>query len=250
MSWLTKTLTSTLGRKLSMAITGLFLVSFLLVHVAGNIQLFYNDGGYAFNVYTKFMTTNPIIRVMEIVLVAGFVVHIYTAWALTQMNKNARPQKYAFELKPTKDVSWFSRNMGLSGTIVLIFLVVHLQNFWYTYKFGEMKYHVYNEVSHELIHQGVDKDFTPQQGEVVLKDMFGVVATTFKDIPAIAVLYIVAMVLLAFHLNHGFQSAFRTLGIDHKKYNPLINSLGGIVSYVIPALFALMPLYFLIVYKG
>ena len=124
---------SSLGKKYLMAITGLFLCSFLIIHFLGNIALFTNP--VQFNEYTRFMSSNPIIRVMEIVLVAGFLTHIIDAIMLTRANKKAQPVKYAMDKKQS---SWYSRNMGLTGTIILVFLILHLQSFWYEYKFGEV----------------------------------------------------------------------------------------------------------------
>lgn len=223
MGWITDTLTSSIGRKMSMSLTGLFLVSFLFVHLSGNFLLFKNDGGEAFNVYSHFMSTNTVIRVLEIGLLLGFLIHIYTAFVLTNRNKAARPIGYAVSNNNRK-VSWFSKNMGLSGSIVLVFLILHLQNFYWRYHNWDIP--------------------TMMVGEEELKDMYFLVATVFKNEWWYSVLYLVAMVLLGFHLNHGFQSAFRTLGIDHKKYTPIITGLGVIISVVLPLGFATMPLYF------
>lgn len=222
MSWVTQTLTSTIGRKLVMALTGMFLISFLFVHLSGNLLLFRGDGGKAFNEYSHFMSSAGIIRVLEIVLLFGFIIHIYTSYILTRRNQKARPQAYAYS-KPAANSSWFSRNMGLSGVIVLIFLITHIQNFWYRYKFGD---------------PGVD-----QWGN---KDMYGLVVRVFGQEWWLSILYIAAMVLLSFHLNHGFQSAFQTLGIRHKKYTPLIEKIGLVVAILVPAGFAAFPLYFLL----
>lgn len=209
-----------------MALTGLFLVSFLLVHLIGNFQLFAGDGGEAFNKYTKFMTTSPIIRVMEIFLVLGFVAHIWIAIVLTRQNKAARPVKYAYEA-PNPGVSWFSKNMGLSGSIILVFLIIHLIDFYGAYHYG-------SEIG------------TVTYGDMEYKNMFGIVKEEFQEEWWTSVVYVLAMVLLGFHLNHGFQSAFRTFGIEHKKYTPTIQGLSVLLSILIPAGFASMPLFFLL----
>ncbi len=226
MSWITQTLTSTIGRKLVMSLTGLFLVSFLFVHLSGNLLIFRGDGGQAFNQYSYFMSTAGIIRVLEIVLVLGVVIHVYTSIVLTRRNQSARPQRYAYS-DPSANSSWFSRNMGLSGSIVFIFLVAHIQNFWYRYKFSD------------------DVPVRTYDG-VEMKDMFWIVQTVFEQQWWISILYVIAMVLLAFHLNHGFQSAFQTLGIRHRKYTPIIEKLGLFISILIPAGFAAFPIYFLL----
>ena len=223
MSWITDTLSSSIGRKVSMSLTGLFLVSFLFVHLSGNFLLYKDDGGDAFNVYSHFMSTNSVIRVFEIGLLLGFLIHIYSAFLLTKRNKSARSIGYSVANSNPK-VSWFSKNMGLSGSIVLVFLVLHLQNFYWRYHNWDIP--------------------TRMVGEEQLKDMHYLVVTIFKNEWWYSVLYILAMVLLGFHLNHGFQSAFRTLGLDHKKYTPTIVFVGKLISIVLPIGFASFPIYF------
>lgn len=211
---------SSLGRKILMAVTGLFLCSFLVVHFIGNIALFTDP--QQFNEYTRFMSTNSVIRVMEIVLVLGFVAHIADAVMLTQKNSSARPEKYAMDKKRS---NWFSRNMGITGSIILAFLVLHLQSFWYEYKFGDVASVTYD-------------------GEKI-KDMYTIVKTAFAQ-PWYSVLYVVAMALLGMHLNHGFQSAFQSLGLNHKGYTPTIKKVGTLFAVVITLGFISFPIYFLI----
>jgi succinate dehydrogenase / fumarate reductase cytochrome b subunit len=210
---------SSLGRKYLMAITGLFLCSFLLVHLIGNVAL-YTDP-VKFNEYTRFMSSNPLIRVMEIILVVGFLAHIIDAVLLTKANKAAQPVKYAMD---KKNSSWYSRNMGLTGSIILAFLVLHLQSFWYQYKFGEVVY------------------VLDSNGESI-KDMYTIVITAFQQ-SWYAGIYVIAMVLLGSHLNHGFQSAFQSVGLRHKKYTPTIKKLGTAFSVLITLGFISFPIYF------
>lgn len=221
MSWLTETLSSTLGRKLLMALTGLFLVSFLIVHLSGNFQLLMNDEGEAFNAYAKFMTTNPLIKAASYILYSGILLHVIYAIVLAIKNKSARPVKYARTSSSPK-VSWNSRNMGLLGTIILIFLVIHLRNFWYEMHWGEI---------------GVDMNGN--------RDLYSVVTAAFAQ-PLYVLLYIVSMVGLAFHLAHGFSSAFQTLGWNHPKYSSLISKLGLAISILIPIGFAIIPIFLFI----
>jgi succinate dehydrogenase / fumarate reductase cytochrome b subunit len=209
-----------------MALTGLFLVSFLFVHLSGNLLIFRGDGGQAFNEYSHFMSTAGIIRVLEIVLVLGIAIHVYTSYVLTRRNQKARPQAYAYS-NPSANSSWFSRNMGLSGSIVLIFLITHIQNFWYRYKFG-------------------DDVPTRTYDGVQIKDMYWIVQDVFTNQWWLSILYILAMVLLSFHLIHGVQSAFQSLGIRHTKYTPLIQKAGLVLAILFPAAFAAFPLYFLL----
>ena len=213
---------SSLGKKYLMAITGLFLCSFLVIHFLGNITL-YTDP-VQFNEYTRFMSSNPIIRVMEIVLVAGFLTHIIDAVMLTRANKKAQPVKYAMDKKQS---SWYSRNMGLTGSVILAFLVLHLQSFWYGYKFGSPAY-------------ATDSAGLP------IKDMFTMVVEAFGQF-WYSGLYVVAVTLLGIHLNHGFQSAFQSIGLRHKKYTPTIKMLGTAFSILITLGFISFPIYFFII---
>jgi succinate dehydrogenase / fumarate reductase, cytochrome b subunit len=222
MSWFTKTFSSSIGRKIVMSITGLFLCSFLVVHLIGNLQLFNNDGGQAFNVYSHFMGHNPVIRVMEFVLLAGFVFHIWDAVALTRRNKAARPVAYAVN-HSEQNSNWSSRNMGLLGTVILVFLIIHLYNFFLPTKTG-----------------GLDKVMIDG---VMVDNLYIRVAESFK-IWWYVVLYVISMIALAYHLMHGFQSAFQTLGLNHKKYTPAIKGFGYAFSIIVCLGFAAMPLYF------
>lgn len=222
MSWFTKTFSSTIGRKLVMSITGLFLCSFLVVHLIGNLQLFNDDGGQAFNIYSEFMGHNMLIRTMEFVLLAGFVFHIWDAVAITRRNQSARKVKYAYN-RPQDNSNWSSRNMGLLGTVILVFLLIHLYSFFLPTKTGKLE--------QVLI-----------DGELV-DDLYSHVVLAFKN-PLYVLLYVVSMVALAYHLIHGFQSAFQTLGLNHKKYSPAIRSFGVIFSILVCLGFVSMPLYF------
>jgi succinate dehydrogenase / fumarate reductase cytochrome b subunit len=131
MKWFLDLFSSTLGRKVVMALTGLFLILFLLIHLIGNLQLLKGDGGHAFNVYADFMSTNPLIQTVSKVNFAFIIFHVIWSILLTRRNRLARgPQGYA--VTNTKSSIWSSRNMGILGTLVLVFIVVHLQNFWAT----------------------------------------------------------------------------------------------------------------------
>lgn len=225
MNGFTKTLTSTLGQKITLSITGLFLLSFLVVHLIGNLMLFKDDNGAAFNAYANFMSTAAVIRMAEVILILGFMSHIYLAWRLTRYNQQVRPQAYVYS-RPAANSSWFSRHMGLSGSMVLIFLLIHLHNFWFQYKF---------QTDIPLV-AGTD-----------YKDMYFLTKTLFQQEWWFSLLYLVAMVFLGFHLAHAFESAFQTLGLQHNKYTPLLQKLGLLVAIVIPTGFAAMPIYFLVI---
>ncbi|NVJ86262.1 MAG: succinate dehydrogenase cytochrome b subunit [Algoriphagus sp.] len=221
MSWVTKTLSSTLGRKLIMALTGLFLILFLTGHVSGNMLLFKGDGGEAFNKYAQFMTTNPAVKILSYLTYISVIAHVIYSILLTRKNKTARPVGYA-ESKASTNSAWSSRNMGVLGTIILIFLVVHMQGFWAKMHWGDMPMVTY-------------------EGETY-KDLYQIVQFAFQNEILVAG-YVIAMGFLSFHLSHGFASAFQTLGLNHVKYSPAIELIGKIYCILVPVLFASMPLY-------
>jgi len=254
-------LNSSVGRKWLMALTGLFLCLFLVVHVSGNLQLFKDDGGMAFNQYSLFMTTFTPIKVVSYLLYATILLHAINGFYLVFRNRKARPVAYESR-KDTRSSSWASRNMGILGTILLIFIVTHMSNFWYQYKFGEIgwKTYIVEATTGKLINQEsmTAADAAAQNLQactieymgnriIICKDLYAVVEEAFKS-PALSIFYILSMAALSYHLLHGFQSAFQTFGIRRKKYESLIRNTGIVVfGVIIPALFAAMPIYFYLV---
>lgn len=209
---------SSVGKKALMALTGLFLISFLVIHCTINAMIFYNDGGATFSHWGHFMGTNPIIRALEIVLVAGFIVHIVDGLLLWKQNRDARPVKYSYSVAPEKS-KWYSRSMGLLGTLLLIFLVIHTSHFW--------------------IPNRVSQGFTNwEHGEL---DLYGKMLEVFQN-PVVVLIYLFGCVSLFWHLLHGFKSAFQSLGLNHLKYNSAIELAGTAFSIVVPFIFALMPI--------
>lgn len=206
---------SSIGRKFAMGITGLFLISFLLVHCTINALIFVNDGGETFNKAAEFMATNVFIRTMEVVLFLGIIWHIVEALILTMSNNKARPIKYEVT-NGNANSKWYSRWMGLLGTLILMFLIIHLKHFWVVSRFTD--------------HISSGEETLFQEMKEVFENLF------------IVVLYVLAMFSLAYHLMHGFASAFQSLGINHKKYTPVIRSLGTAFSVIVPLIFALMPI--------
>ena len=253
MSNFSKTFSSTLGRKLIMCLTGLFLCSFLIIHLTGNFQLFKNDGGLAFNQYAHFMTHFTPIKVVSYLLYSSILVHTIWAIIITQKNKKSRPVAYA--IQPKSGSIWSSRNMGILGTILFVFIVAHMSNFWYEYHWGQTPYVEYRTDLNTGVTTSTAitaSDYTEYVSYVnngveitKSKDLYKEVAYSFKNWWLVA-FYVLAMAALSFHLIHGFQSAFQTLGWNHSKYKPLINFVGvWIFSVIIPIGFAAMPLYFL-----
>jgi succinate dehydrogenase / fumarate reductase, cytochrome b subunit len=209
---------SSIGQKIVSALTGAFLCFFLVVHVSGNLLLFKNDGGSSFNEYATAASSSLLIRSIEIALFAGFGIHIFWGIRVWLYNRRARPKKYA-ENHPSENSSLFSRIMLLSGSIVLFFLVVHLRSFWVPIRFGAQ------ELS--------DYDLVRIAFQSPLYDFF----------------YIICLVLLAFHLRQGFQSAFQTFGL-RSLWLKAIDMAAIIFWLLIPAAFAAMPLYFLLAQGG
>jgi succinate dehydrogenase / fumarate reductase cytochrome b subunit len=220
MKWLLDLFSSSLGRKVLMALTGLFLILFLIVHLIGNLQLLKNDGGAAFNSYAEFMGSNPLIQLVSKGNFAFILLHIIWGIMLTIRNRKARGTVgYA---QPNKSSVWASRNMGLLGTIIFIFLVLHIRHFYAEAHFGNLPTQMYDGKE--------------------AKDLYGQVAIWF-DKGWYVTLYVIAMAALAFHLWHGFTSAFQTLGLNHLKYNPVINFVGKAYAILVPAGFALIPIW-------
>ncbi|MBK8846795.1 MAG: succinate dehydrogenase cytochrome b subunit [Bacteroidetes bacterium] len=251
--------TSSIGRKVLMSLTGLFLVLFLLIHVVGNLQLFRNDDGYAFNTYTILMTSNPLIKTVSYLLYATIVAHAVLALVLTLKNMSARKKGYGQTSGATS--KWSARNMGILGTIILVFIVVHMSNFWYEYKFSEVPWAQYltnletNETTFtditDMVKQMPEKpnfksqEFSAGANKVlIIKNLYHEVKTDFQNELWLVCLYVFSMIALSFHLLHGFQSAFQTLGIRHKTYTPIIKFVGYAFGIIVPILFAAMPLYF------
>jgi succinate dehydrogenase / fumarate reductase cytochrome b subunit len=254
MSEFKQTFNSSLGKKLIMALTGLFLCTFIIVHLGGNLLLFSNDNGYGFNLYANFLTHFPPIEVVAYILYAAIIVHALYALILTVNNRRARPVGYAVVNK--SPASWSSKNMGLLGAILLFFIVVHMRDFWFNYKFTNNI--AYKEYRTDLAtNQTTESDYTPQVAsfehsatvennvEIVrVKDIHASVARSFSNIWYV-ILYVVAMGALSFHLLHGFQSAFRTLGWVHRKYTPIVEFVGTwLFAVIIPLGFAAMPVVY------
>lgn len=214
---------SSLMKKVWMSITGLFLISFLLVHCALNALIFANDGGMLFNQGAHFMGTNIIIRTMEIVLFAGLLAHVVDGLMLFFQNRAARPVKYAYE-KPSASSNWYSRSMAILGTLILLFLILHLYHFWLRTRITGLTIeptHVYFQ-GHKY------------------EDLYGEMKFVFSHL-WVVIIYVLGCISLFWHLLHGFRSAFQSLGLNYTKYKGGIAFVGDLFSVVIPTVFAAMP---------
>jgi succinate dehydrogenase / fumarate reductase cytochrome b subunit len=207
--------TSSLGKKYIMGLTGLFLISFLIVHVGVNSCIFVNDNGATFNTAAHFMSHNWVVRILEIGLFAGIFLHFIQGLLLWKENSAARPIKYAVN-GASANSSWYSRSMGLLGTLLLMFLIIHLSHFWYATK--------------KDLYFGDDNENTYEGIKAVFSKWYFVV------------IYLLGIISLFWHLIQGFQSAFQSLGINHKKYTPIIKCVGVVYSIIVCTLFALMPI--------
>ena len=223
MKWIFKFFTSSIGQKVIMSLTGLFLILFLVVHLIGNLQLLLDDNGLAFNGYAYFMTNNPLILFTSIGLYFFIVLHAIQGILIWLKNRKARVADY--NKTSSSSNSFASRNMASLGLLILVFLGIHMGDFWFKMKNGQLPM---------VDHPDVD---------VKVANLYAAVETSFAEW-WIVLIYVISMIGLALHLNHGFQSAFQTLGLTHKKYTPAINFVGKAYSIVIPTLFAIIPIYY------
>jgi succinate dehydrogenase / fumarate reductase cytochrome b subunit len=210
---------STLTRKMLMALTGLFLCFFLVIHLLGNLQLLLpaERAKESFNSYSHLLSGNIFIKLISYVLYTAIIVHCIDALVITLKNKKTAG-KYAVDNR-AKVSKWYSRNMGILGTIILIFLVFHFKDFWYQYKFGALP--------------------MDEQGN---KDLYTIVIAAYKDWWYV-LFYVLSMFALGYHLLHGFFSAARSLGVYHPKYVSWIRMFGTGYSYATAIGFAVIPIY-------
>jgi succinate dehydrogenase / fumarate reductase cytochrome b subunit len=219
--------TSSVGKKFIMALTGVSLVLFLLVHAGINSCIWANDGGEMFNKAAHFMGSTVVVRILEIGLFAGFIIHIIQGYVLTAQNNNRRPVKYAINYG-NRGSKWYSRSMGLLGTLLLLFLIMHIYHFWVPSRLGGFaNIHTLQPVTY-------------MDGREI-HNLYGEMLTVFQDNIIIVILYLLGCISLAYHLMHGFQSAFRTLGVHNKRYIVLLKTTGYAFSIIVSVVFAMMP---------
>ena len=213
-----------------MGLTGFFLISFLVVHCGVNAMIFFNDGGETFNHWGHFMGSNLIIRTMELGLFAGLILHIVQGLLLWSQNSRAKPVKYKVN-KASTNSKWYSRSMGLLGTLILLFLIMHLYHFWLPSRFGGMgSIHPLNEIALSTEYNGQS-----------VHNLYAEMLTVFQNNLLVTVIYVLGVISLFWHLLHGFQSAFQTFGINNKRYLPIIKAIGIAYSVIICLVFAAMP---------
>ncbi len=211
---------STIFRKTLAGLTGLFLVLFLLGHLLGNLQLFIpgEDGQKQFNEYALFMTTNPAVKILSVLTYSSIILHTVLTLFLVFQSSNARDVKY-LQSSGNANSTWGSKNMAVLGTLILVFIVIHMKSFWYEMHFGVI---------------GLDP-----WGN---KDLHTVTVTAFNELWYV-LFYVLSMVVLAIHLKHGVESVFQTLGIKTRRYVSLIHKAAYGFALIVPAAFASIPIY-------
>lgn len=252
-----------------MALTGLFLCLFLTGHLLGNLQLIFSDGLH-FNQYALFMTTNPAVKILSYLTYFSILFHAFDGILLAVKNRQARPIGYV-KNSPEKNTIWASRNMAVLGSLILIFIVVHMVNFWAVMHFDKdmpvqtitapntsEAYYLTtsgNPIPVSAKEQGLIE--FKNRTEIYRTDNHLKIADAYKDLYKITVdffqdakwgliatiLYVFSMLVLAFHLYHGFGSAFQSMGINNPRYNMFIKNFGKAFAIIVPLLFAVIPVY-------
>lgn len=220
MKW-SELFTSSVGKKWVMGITGIFLILFLIVHVGLNACIWAMDGGFMFNKAAHFMGSNAVPRILEVGLFAGFLAHMIQGWMLELQNRSKRKQGYAIPMG-NNGSKWYSRSMGILGTLLFLFLVMHINHFWVPSRITGLE---------PILIDG--KEY---------HNLYGEMLQVFQGNLTVVVLYTLGCISLFWHLLHGFQSAFRTLGVTNPRYLALIQSTGAGFSLIVCAAFALMPI--------
>ena len=221
--------TSSVGKKLVMAFTGIFLILFLIVHVGINACIFADilddgDNGEVFNLAAHFMGAHYVIRIAEIGLFIGIIIHIVQGFALEFKNRARRKTGYQVSMG-SEGSAWYKKSMGLLGTLIFLFLVMHISHFW-----------VPSRITTDQL-----QEVTYNNSSILIHNVYAKMIEVFQN-PLIVVLYVIGCISLAWHLLHGFQSAFRTIGVHNKKYIALAKGTGIAFSIIVPLIFALMPI--------
>ena len=274
-------LKSSIVKKYWMALTGLFLCLFLAGHLAGNLQLIFGTS-QQFNEYALFMTTNPAVKLLSYLTYISIIFHAIDGIMLTIQNKKARPVGYAKTDGSSSSLA--SRNMAVLGSIILIFIVTHMANFWWKMKYSstQMPLHTFEVMVPGQMGQKQAQEFyyaqnmnlIPKSPEVEVKngtELFSKqvnikIGEGYKDLHSLVyaffghdrskqgfptnpyallavILYAGSMLVLAFHLMHGFSSAFQSLGARHPRYTKLIESTGKGFALIVPLVFAIIPIF-------
>ena len=221
--------TSSIGKKVIMSLSGLFLIAFLCVHLALNLLLIFDNSGELFNHGAHFMATNPLIKIIEPVLAIGFIIHMIWASVLTLQNRKARPSGYA-RSSQSGNATWPSRNMYILGGLIIIFLGIHLYNFWWNIKFPTL-----GTPLSTVVVDGVE-----------MENAYEMVVGLFHSSIWYCLLYVLGAIFLGLHLSHGFWSAFQSIGFSNQIWRKRLECLAYIFAVVVAAGFAIIPIYFMV----
>lgn len=219
--------TSSIGRKFIISLTSIFLMMFIIVHLTINLMLIVDDSGKIFNLGANFMSTNPVIKIIEPLLGLGFVIHILLTLITTYQNWRARPISYN-KKDEAESSTWASRNMFILGGLIFIFLVIHLANFFWVIKFKS----------------GGMAEVTI--GSKTMEDSYLLVSSLFKTSILYCMCYILGAILLGLHLTHGFWSAFQTIGMNNSRWIKRLERVAWIYAIIVATGFSSIPLYFMI----
>lgn len=214
MSW-KQAFSSSVGKKIQMSLTGIFLILFLIVHCYINAQIWFGED--AFLTAAHFMGTNVVIRTIEIGLFAFLILHIVQGLSLWAKNSKRRNTRYAVKAG-SQTSPWYRRSMGLLGTLILLFLIIHLSKFWGPNRFAQ----------------------TFGSGEL---NLYELMREEFQNV-VIVVIYLLGCFALAWHLVHGVYSSMQTLGLTTHRYKTMIKNVGVAFSIIVTVIFALMPISF------
>lgn len=210
-----------------MALSGIFLMLFLVIHLIGNLQLLNNDQGESFNLYAQFMTHNPLIKIVSYVLYASILLHAVQGILIYRQNRVARG-KHRYAVNHVRASERASRGMAWLGIVIFVFIVIHMYQFWVQMHWGDLE-----KVPYEGAHEPVN-------------NLYALVAHTYEDL-GFVIFYVVSMVVVGFHLWHGFWSSFQTLGLNHRRYTPFIKTVGMVYAVGVPFLFAVIPVWMYLV---
>ena len=210
-----RVLASSVGTKILIGLTGLFLALYLIIHIGGNLVVFL--GRETFNAYSHALISNPLIPVIEVVLLVGFLLHIYKTVTMYLANLRARPVGYAMKkgAGPPSRKTFASSTMILSGLWLLVFVIIHVR----TFKFG----------AHPVTPEGIT-------------DLYQIEMDAFRSPLALA-FYVISMLVVGSHLWHGVLSGFQSLGADHPKWTPRITLVARLLAFGIPAGFIVIALW-------
>ena len=208
-----------IGKKVIVSLSGLFLMIFLLVHMSINLALIFDHsmqtGGKFYDQAVHFMSTNPMMKIMEPVLAIGFLVHIIFSIIVSIQNMRARPKRY-LKVRQEENASWASRNMIILGLLIFLFIIIHMSHFFVDFKMGNVSGSHYEYV-----------------------------IAPFVDCVVFNLIYIFAAIFLWLHLSHGFWSAFQSIGLSNDLWRKRLTIIGKTYSFIVAGGFISVPIYFL-----